>query len=417
MTMPDSQRIVITGIGVVSPCGSSLAELRQNILAGKSGIRSHDVLYMGKKPAGVCEFEEFKYQTKKLRMRGTRAGSLAIYASNECVAHSGINWEAVNKDRLGLFVGIAEHGSIELEKEFLYFYEKKEIKISHWSPMHNYKIIANSPASEVAIYLKITGPHMTLGGACSASNLAIYQGVQQMRQGDIDYALVGGVSESVSGFGLFASFEAQAILADQDDKTIASRPLDTKRNGIVISEGCGFFMLERLSDAKKRNAKIYAEIIAGSHTSDAHEILLPSSEAQIKCMQIALEKANLKTDDIDLLNMHATGTVQGDIQECAALEKLFGANPTTHFNSTKAHLGHVMGAAGILEIAANISCFDDQIVHNSIHIDRLDSKCNLKNLVYQGNKKLDKPIKYFLKNSFGMMGINSTLIFKNGNLV
>lgn len=417
MSISDESRIVITGIGLTSPCGNSIEELRQNILNGMTGINSVDVPYMGKRPAGRCTINESLYQTKKNLMRGTRAGSLAVYAANQAVIDSKINWSEINKDRVSLYLGISDHGSVDLEREYLGYFERGVVDVNDWSPMLGFKLIANSPASEVSIQLKITGPHFTIGGACSASNLALIQGIQVLKSGDTDIALVGGVSESSIGFGSFACFLSQRILANHKDQTKASRPLDMNRNGIVLSEGACVYVLERLSDAKKRNANIIAEIVGYANVSDAQDILLPAIDSQLKCMQRALEKANLKSSEIDFINLHATGTIQGDIQEGTAVSKLFGDNPQVYTNATKGFLGHTMGASSLLEITANLPTFKDQIIHNSINVENLDPNCALTSFIYKENIKIDKPINYFMKNSFGMMGLNTSIILKNGEYI
>ena len=411
MTRSDGERIVITGVGIISPCGNSLEELRKNILLKNSGVSFVEIPYVGKVAAGVCNFDELKFQKKKMRLRGTRAGSIGIYCANEAVLDSSIDWESIQKNRVGVFLGIAEHGSSESEKELIDFFTVNEQKISLFSFQHNFKTIANSPAGEVSVNLKITGPHFTIGGACAAGNLGLIQGVQQILLGEVDYALAGGVSESTEAFGTFASFLAQGALATNEEAQKTCRPLDINRNGVVIAEGGGVYFLERLSLAKKRNAKIYGEIVGYHYNSDAADYLLPSHEREIQCMENALLKAGLKSTDIDLVNLHATGTTLGDIQECLAVRHVFGKSDKTYINASKGFFGHAMGAASVLEIAANLSSFKDGVIHSSINSEEVDPECELKNFVHNDHLK-NKDIKYILKNSFGMMGINSTIIIK-----
>ncbi|MGE3611678.1 MAG: beta-ketoacyl synthase [Bacteriovoracaceae bacterium] len=410
MAMNDTQRIVITGIGLTAPNGNNLKEFRQNLLECKSGVRHAEIRYMGKQVAGLCDFDEFKYQSKKLRRRGTRAGSISIYCANEAIADSGIDWNSVDKSMVGVYLGITEHGNVETENE-IYDMHQNNLDWKLWSPHHNPRTVANSPAGEVTLNLNITGPHYTLGSACAGGNVGIIQGVQQLLLGEVDLALVGGISESPQTFGIFAAFAAQGALAHHEDPTKASRPMDKSRNGIAISEGGCIYVIERLSDAKKRNAKIYAEIAGYAINSDATDFVNPNNERQVQCMHKAIKRAGITPSDIDIVNMHATGTGAGDISESKAVRDAFKDSNKTYVNFTKGHIGHCMGAAGALELAGNIPSFEDNIVHPGMNITELDPECQINNLVFN-EPKLLKNINYILNNSFGMLGINSALIVK-----
>lgn len=408
--MNDAQRIVITGIGLTAPNGNNLAEFRKALLDCKSGVKHHEIRYMGKQVAGMCEFDEFKYQSKKLRRRGTRAGSISIYCANEAIADSGLDWSSVDKSMVGVFLGITEHGNVETEEE-IYQMHQNSLDWKLWSPHHNPRTVANSPAGEVTLNLNITGPHYTLGSACAGGNVGIIQGIQQLILGEVDLALAGGISESSQTFGIFAAFAAQGALAHHEDPSKASRPLDKNRNGIAISEGGCIYVLERLSDAKKRGAKIYAEIVGYGINSDATDFVNPNNERQVQCMHKAIKRAGLEIRDIDIVNMHATGTGAGDISESKAVREAFKDSDKTFVNFTKGHIGHCMGAAGSLELAGNLGSFEDGIVHPGMNCTELDPDCVIPNLVLN-EPKLVGNISYILNNSFGMLGINSALIVK-----
>lgn len=408
--MDDSQRIVMTGIGLTAPNGNTLTEFRQNLLACKSGLAHAEIRYMGQQVAGFCHFDEFKYQSKKLRRRGTRAGSVSIYCANEAVQDSGIDWAQIDKSMVGVYIGITEHGNVETENE-IYEMHQNNLDWKLWSPHHNPRTVANSPAGEVTLNLNITGPHYTLGSACAGGNVGVIQGVQQLLLGEVDLALAGGISESSQTFGIFAAFAAQGALAHHEDPTKASRPLDKNRNGIAISEGGCLYVLERLSDAKKRNAKIYAEIVGYAINSDATDYVNPNSERQVQCMHKAIKRANLTPADIDIVSMHATGTGAGDISESKAVRDAFADSHKTYVNFSKGHIGHCMGAAGALELAGNIPSFNDGIVHPGMNCHDLDPDCVIKNLVVNEARNIGN-VNYILNNSFGMLGINSALIVK-----
>ena len=408
--MSSEQRIVITGVGLTAPNGNDLNEFRKNLLAGKSGVQKFETRYMGEVLAGVCDFDALKYQKKKELRRGTRAGSIAIYCCQEAVIDAGINIESVDRSRVGVYLGVTEHGNVETENE-VYNISKYDYDTKFWSHHHNPRTVANNPAGEVTLNMKITGPHYTIGAACAAGNMGVIQGLQMLRLGEVDLALAGGVSESIHTFGIFASFNSEGALASHDDPTKASRPFDKNRNGIVCSEGGGVYTLERLSDAQKRGAKIHGEIVGYATNSDAFDFILPEPGRQAECMRLAVERAGLKPSDINILNAHATATQLGDIQECKALRKVFGGEKAVWINNTKSFIGHTMGAAGTLELSGNLPAFEDRLVHPTINLDELDPECSLENIVTEEPKRLDR-VDYIMNNSFGMFGINSVLIVK-----
>jgi 3-oxoacyl-[acyl-carrier-protein] synthase II len=408
--LPDPDRVVITGIGLTAPNGNSLKEFREALLAGKSGVQSYDIRYVGPTLAGICSYDELRYQKKKEVRRGTRAGSVGIYCANEAVADSGLDWANVDKSMVGIYVGVTEHGNVETENEI---YELKgfDYDTKFWSHHHNPRTVANNPAGEISLNMGITGPHYTIGAACAAGNAGIIQGTQMLRLGECDVALAGGVSESIHTFGIFASFKSQGALAAHDDPTKASRPFDVDRNGIVVAEGGCMYVLERYVDAKARGAKIYGEIAGYAMNSDASDFVLPNPARQAECMRLALKRAGLAAEEIDIVSTHATGTDSGDKQECEALRMVFGGSKRTRFNNAKSFIGHAMGAAGSLELTGNLSAFDDGVCHATINVDRLDPDCELAGLVLNQPHELGR-VNYILNNSFGMLGINSVLIVK-----
>ncbi|MFH0925845.1 MAG: beta-ketoacyl-[acyl-carrier-protein] synthase family protein [bacterium] len=410
MSLLKYPKIVITGVGLTSPIGNNLTEFRHALLEGKSGVMPFHTRYMNDVIAGVCTFDALKYQKGKDVRRGTRAGSLAIYSAHEAIHDANLNLEKADKSRIGVYIGTTEHGNVETENE-VYNISQYNYNVKFWSHHHNPRTVSNNPAGEVNLNLKITGPHYCLGAACAAGNIALINGAQMLMLNDVDLAIAGGVSESIHTFGIFASFKSQGALAWHIDPTKASRPFDKARNGIVVSEGCCLFVLERLEDALKRGAKIYGELVGYANNTDAHDFVLPHAERQAQCMKLALNKAKLKPEDIDLVSTHATGTISGDIEECKAIKEVFGEACNTYINNTKSFIGHCMGAAGALELAGNLPAFEDHLIHHTINIDNPDPACSFKNLVITNPKKVDN-IKCILNNSFGMLGINSVVIVK-----
>jgi 3-oxoacyl-[acyl-carrier-protein] synthase II len=318
--------------------------------------------------------------------------------------------ETIEPSRVGVYVGTTEHGNVETEQQ-IHEVAQYGYDLTFWSHHHNPRTVANNPAGEVTLNLGITGPHYCVGGACAGGNLGLIQGMQMLQLGEVDQALAGGVSESIHTFGIFASFKAQGALGSHADPTRVSRPFDKDRNGIVVSEGGCLFTMERLEDAQRRGARIYAEVVGHHVNSDATDFVLPLPERQNQCMRAAVAKAGLEPGEIDLVNTHATSTPQGDVQECEAVRAVFGDSPNTLVNNTKSYIGHTMGAAGALELAGNLPSLTDGIVHPSINVDNLDPDCDLRGLVL-GKPRETQGINTILNLSFGMLGINSAVLVK-----
>jgi 3-oxoacyl-[acyl-carrier-protein] synthase II len=409
-TLPDSQRIVITGIGLTSPNGNDWPSFREALLNKQSGVQPYEVRYFGPTLAGICNFDTLRYQTKKDLRRGTRAGSVGIYVANEAVKHSGLDWENLDRSRVGIYIGVTEHGNVETENE-IYLIKGFDYDTSVWSHHHNPRTVANNPAGEIALNMGVTGPHYTIGAACAAGNAGLIQGAQMLRLDECDVALAGGTSESIHTFGIFASFNSQNALANHSDPAQASRPFDRDRNGIVVAEGGCVYVLERLSDAKRRGAEIYGELAGYAMNTDATDFVLPNPERQAQCVELALKRAGVEPEDIDIVSTHATGTNSGDSQECDALRRVFGNCKSVRINNTKSFIGHAMGAAGALELAGNLPSFKDGIVHPTINVDNLDPQCDLPGLV-TGEVQEVSGVDYILNNSFGMLGINSVVIIR-----
>ncbi|WP_136806310.1 beta-ketoacyl-[acyl-carrier-protein] synthase family protein [Desulfosediminicola flagellatus] len=409
MTM-DTRRIVITGIGLASPNASNISEYREKLLKGESEITEIDLRYFGKAPAGICTFPETKYRKKKENKKGTRAGCIAVYCAHEALADADLEISSYDKSKVGIYIGLTEHGTVETENE-VFNISQYDYNTSYWTHHHNPRTVLNNPAGEITLSLGTTGPHYSIGAACAAGNASIIQAVQMLRLGEVDVALAGGISESTGSFGIFASFAAQNALGENADPKKASKPFDQSRNGIVISEGGCIYVLEYLEKALERGARIYGEVVGYAMNSDARDFVLPYGPRQAECMRLALDRANLKPEDIDLINTHATGTKQGDIEECKAIREVFSESDTTYVNNTKSIIGHAMGAAGVLELAGNLPSFFDNMIHPTINIDELDPECELKNLVINKAIEVDS-VNTILNNSFGMVGINSTVIIK-----
>jgi 3-oxoacyl-[acyl-carrier-protein] synthase II len=410
MRKPELPRVVITGVGLTSPIGDTLADYRASLLAGRSGVQAWDIRHVGRTLAGVCAFDPLRYQKRKEARRGTRAGAIATWCANEAIRTGGIELARYDPLRIGVYIGITEHGNVETEHE-IHEVAQYGFDLRYWSHHHNPRTVANNPAGETTLNLGLRGPAYSLGGACAAGNLGLIHGAQMLQFGNVDVALGGGVSESIRSFGIFASFAAQGALASHPDPTKASRPFDRDRNGIVVAEGGCLFLLERLDDALARGAHIHAEVLGHCVNSDGTDFVLPDARGQNECMRAALASAGIEPQEVDLVSTHATSTKSGDEIECRAIREVFGDCRGTWINNTKSFIGHAMGAAGSLELAGNLPSLGDGLVHPTINVEHLDPECDLPNLV------LDRPraagrIDTILNTSFGMLGINSAVVVR-----
>jgi 3-oxoacyl-[acyl-carrier-protein] synthase II len=416
--VPDLPRVVITGIGLASPNGDSLEAFRHSLLNRVSGVERWSIRHVGETLAGVCHFDALRYQKRKELRRGTRAGSISIWCANRALEHAGLDTELasgrLDRARTGVYIGTTEHGNVETENQ-IHEVSQYAFDLSYWSHHHNPRTVANNPAGEVTLNLGLTGPAYAIGAACAAGNLGLIHGMQMLQLGEVDRALCGGVSESIHTFGIFASFKAQGALASHADPTKASRPFDRDRNGIVVAEGGALYVLERLSDARARGARILGEIVGHHVNSDASDFVLPLAERQNECMRGALARAGIGPGDVQIVSSHATATPQGDQQECEALRAVFGDSPATFVNNTKSFIGHAMGAAGALELAGNLPAFVDGYVHPTINVDNLDPACEVRNLVVGEPRRIGR-VDHILNLSFGMLGINSAVVVRSPEL-
>jgi 3-oxoacyl-[acyl-carrier-protein] synthase II len=408
--MLELPRVVITGVGLTSPLGDSLADMRANLLACKSGVTDYEIRYVGKTFAGVCRYDPLRHQKKKEVRRGTRAGSIAIWCAHEALADAGLSLDGIDRARIGVYTGVTEHGNVETENE-IHSVSQYGFDMRFWSHHHNPRTVANNPAGEVTINLGLQGPAYALGGACAAGNLGLVHGVQMLQLGEVDLALAGGISEAIHTFGIFASFRSEGALAKGGDPAKASRPFDVARDGIVIAEGGCLFALERLEDARARGARILGEVVGWAVNSDGTDFVLPDPAGQNACIRKALQHARIEPGEVDLISTHATSTGMGDAAEAQAVREVFGDCDGVWANNTKSYIGHAMGAAASLELAGNLPSFDDRVVHPTINLDDLDPECEIRGLVANEPREVGR-VDTILNMSFGMLGINSAVLVR-----
>jgi 3-oxoacyl-[acyl-carrier-protein] synthase II len=407
------KRIVITGLGIISPVGTGLEKFWANLLAGKSGIgpiTKFDASQFTSRIAGeVLDYNpQDHFSTKEARNLADFV-QYASVATKEALAQSQIDLGQTDLDRLGVLIG-SGIGSIEtIEKEYTKYLERGSRRLSpHFIP----KIIINEAAGQVSIDTGARGPSTCVSTACSTATNAIGDAMRVLQYGDADVMIAGGTESAtcVLGVGGFCALKALSQRNDEPEK--ASRPFDLERDGFVMAEGAGIAILETLEHAQKRNAPILAELAGYGRTSDAYHITAPepSGSGAVKAMRLALQDAQLTVDDISYINAHGTSTKLNDKGETLAVKTVFKDKaPHIPMSSTKSMTGHLLGAAGGVEFAACVKAVQNDIVPPTINYENPDPDCDLD---YVPNKARELTVNTALSNSLGFGGHNATLLVK-----
>src|SRR5215470_17960359 len=407
------RRVVITGLGVVTPVGNDLETFWASLKDGKSGIgriTAFDISAYDCQIAGeVRDFEpkNFFKNAKDVR-RTDRFVQLSMAAAKMSIQDSGLDLEKVNRDRFGVIISSGIGGLKTLEDQFSVLMNKGPQRVSAFTiPM----LISNMASGVISMEFGLRGPNMCIVTACATSNNSIGESWRMIKFGDADIFLAGGSEASIVELGL-AGFSAMKALSKRNDQPErASRPFDRDRDGFVMSEGAGVCVVEELEHAKKRGAKIYCEITGYGLTADAHHMTAPpeDGEGAARAMKIALEHAKISPNDVDYINAHATSTGLGDISETKAIKMVFAderAKKVT-ISATKSMTGHLLGGAGAVEMAACALAIRDGVIPPTINLENPDPECDLD---YTANKAREKKVRVTLNNSFGFGGHNATLV-------
>ena len=413
MTNNPNNRVVVTGIGVLCPLGLNLSTTWEGLIAGKSGIdyitlfnaESLETKFAGE----VKGFEPTNYMDRKDARRMDRFTQLAVAASLQAVEHSGIKINSMNQDNIGVVVGSGIGGLTTLFEQVGVLLEKGPGRVSPFlAPM----MISDMAAAQVSIALGVKGPNLCTTSACSSGSDAIGAAYELIKHGDAQLMLAGGSEAIINPIGI-AAFNALKIISTRNSAPqLASRPFDAERDGFVISEGSGLLVLESLAHAQKRGANILAELVAYGVSADAYHITQPNEngEGSARAMRIALNKAVLKTTEIDYINAHGTSTPLNDKAETMAIKTVFGDNAyKIPISSTKSMTGHLMGAAGAIEASICVMAIQHGIIPPTINLTHPDPECDLD---YVSNVARRAKVTTALSNSFGFGGHNSVLVFR-----
>ena len=406
-----TRRVVVTGLGCITPIGNNKEDFWSSLLSGKSGakpIESFDVSKMSVKfSASVKDFDTNKYfDSKELRkydvfmQYGLAAGIDAIEDSQLINAN-------VNPLKVGVSIGSGIGGLPNIENTRMTYEKSGPRRIS---PFFVPASIINMISGNLSIKYGFKGPNLSIVTACTTGTHNIGEGLRQIQYNHADVMICGGAEMATSPLGVGGFAAARALSTRNDNPETASRPWDKDRDGFVLGDGSGVLVLEELEHAKNRNAKIYAEVIGYGMSADAYHMTLPSEngEGATRCMELAIKDANINPKDIQYINAHGTSTPAGDVIEATAIENLFSDSSNLVVNSTKSMIGHLLGAAGGVEAIVTVLSIHNQKIHPTINIENQDPSCNL-DFCKEGSR--DHSIKAALSNSFGFGGTNGSLVF------
>lgn len=405
------RRVVVTGLGAVSPIGNDVETLWENALKGTSGVgpvTRFDASDFGCKIAAeVKDFDVSSYMPLKEARRFDRFIHFGIAAAFQAIRDSGLNTEKENLRRIGCAVGSGIGGIPMITDNHKTLIERGPRRVS---PFLIPGCIINMVSGQLAIMTGFKGPNMAHVSACSTGLHSIGEAAWMIKRGDADVMIAGGSDAPICPLSMAGFDSMHAMSRRNDEPQKASRPFDKDRDGFVFGEGAGVLVLEEYEHALARGAKIYAELVGYGLTADAHHITTPNTEGPSYCMQMALEQAGIKPQDIDYLNAHGTSTVLGDVNETKAIKEVF-AEHAKHLviSSSKSMIGHLFGGAGGVESVLTVLALHHQVVPPTINLDNPDSECDLD---YCANTAREKTIRYAMKNSFGFGGTNGSLIFK-----
>jgi 3-oxoacyl-[acyl-carrier-protein] synthase II len=408
----NDRRVVITGLGAITPLGNDVETFWSNLKNGVSGIRpitSFDTTAFDCRIGGeVRDFEpKMFFKNPKDVRRTDRFAQLAMAAAKMAMEDGGIEVEKLNRERFGVIVSSGIGGLRTLQEQQTIIMTKGPTRNSPFTiPM----LISNMASGLISMEYGLQGPNMCIVTACATSNNAIGESWRVIKFGDADIFLAGGSEASIVAIGLAGFGAMRALSTRNDDPERASRPFDRDRDGFVMSEGAGVVVVEELEHAKARGAKIYGELTGYGLSADAYHMTAPppDGEGAARAMQLALDHAGVSVDQVDYINAHATSTGLGDVSETRAIKKVFGDHAKkVAISATKSMTGHLLGGAGGVEMAACLLAMRDSVIPPTINLENPDEECDLD---YTPNTAREKKVRVIVNNSFGFGGHNATLV-------
>ncbi len=412
------RRIVITGVGVISPIGSDKDIFWDNLVKGKSGISAVESFDVSQYPCRIAgeikDFDPTCYMDKKEAKRVDRFTQFGVAAALEAWKDAGLDQLNLNKEEIGVMVGSGIGGIQTIEEQLKILTEKGPRRVS---PFLVPALIANMASGYISILLELKGPNSTVVTACATSTHALGDAWHIIKRGDAEIMLAGGAEAAISHLAFSGFSSARALSNRNDEPERASRPFDKERDGFVMGEGAGVVILETLDHALGRGAYIYGEIVGYGMSGDGYHMTAPDPQGRgaYLSMQRALKSAQVEPEKIDYINAHGTSTEINDKIETKAIKDLFGKHAyKLAVSSTKSMTGHLLGAAGAVEVIATLLILKNQIIHPTINYEYPDPECDLDYVPYPYR---DRVIDFALSNSFGFGGTNATLVIKKHRLV
>ena len=407
------RRVVVTGLGIISPVGNDVASAWQNILAGKSGIgpvTHFDASTFPTRIAGeVRDFDPAQFVAPKDVKKMDPFIHYGIAASLEALKDAGMHAHEHDEERIGCAVGAGIGGIHTIEKTSITYHEGGQRKIS---PFFVPSSIINMASGNLSIMLGLKGPNIACATACTTATHNLGLAMRMIQYGDADVMVAGGAESTISPLGLGGFAAARALSTRNDDPQGASRPWDKDRDGFVLADGAGVLVLEDLDHARTRGARIYCELVGFGMSADAYHITAPSEDGDgaSRCMRAAMNDAGLNPEQIDYINAHGTSTPVGDLAETQAVKRCFGDHARkVMVSSTKSMTGHLLGAAGGVEAIFSILAMRDGVVPPTINLDNPSEGCDLD---YVPHTARERQVEIAMSNSFGFGGTNGTLIFR-----
>jgi 3-oxoacyl-[acyl-carrier-protein] synthase II len=408
------RRTVITGLGWITSLGDNVDQVWDDLCAGKSGIgpiTRWDATKYPTRFGGECsKFDVTKYGIEfREAKRLDRFGQFGIAASVNAVKDAGLNFDECDRYRCGVVIGSGIGGIETLEEQNRTLIERG---VSRVSPFTVPRLMVNAASGNVSILFRIHGPNTAVATACATGSNAIGDAMRFIQHDQADVMIAGGSEAALCELGMASFCAARALSTRNDDPIRASRPWDKDRDGFVMAEGCGVVILEEYEHAKKRGARIYAELVGYGMSGDGHHITAPPEDGSgaAMAMKLALKDAQISTEDIEYVNAHGTSTPLGDMAETRAIKTIFGDHAKKlAISSTKSQLGHLLGASGGVEAIISALAVNRNLIPPTINLDNPDEGCDLD---YTPHKAKDKHITYAMSNSFGFGGHNASLLFK-----
>jgi 3-oxoacyl-[acyl-carrier-protein] synthase II len=404
------RRAVITGIGVLAPIGNTVEELWQNLKAGVSGVSTVDRFdasrYDSRIAAQVKGFDPSAYLDKKELRRTDRVQQYVIAAAESAVKDAQLNLDTVDKERVGVVTGSGIGGILSFEEQHSILLTKGPSKVS---PFFISMMIIDMLSGLISLRYGFKGPNYCTVSACASSAQAIGDALRIIQRGEAEIVVTGGAEAAITEMAFAGFCSARALSTRNDQPEKASRPFDVDRDGFVMGEGAAILVVEEEEHAKKRGAKIYADLVGCGMSADAYHVTAPSPDGDgaARSMRAALKDAGLSSEQVGYINTHGTSTPLGDIAETMAMKSVFGGRAgSIAINSSKSMIGHMLGAAGAIEAVVTALSLRDGFVHPTINIENQDPQCDL-NYMRDGGKAVD--IRFALSNSFGFGGHNVTL--------